>query len=98
MPGKRTVAAVTEQTEDQVRKNLLRKAYTNATQALREAHREDFDRLYQEHADALGVDWHPRPNAEQKAQAQFEELVTAYPYLLDRVRPATEPEGEPTQG
>lgn len=89
----------TDETEDARRKRLLRKAYGEATQALRERHRGDFEGLYEDRAKALGVDWHPRPSAEQKAEEQFEALVEAYPYLLDRVdalRDKAEPdEAEP---
>jgi len=95
MAGKaRAVAAVTEESEDAKRKRLLRKAYSEATQELRVAHRADFDRLYGERAAALGVEWQPRPTAEQKAEQEFEALVEQYPYLLDRVEALRDSQGE----
>lgn len=85
MAGKARAAAEPEETEEQRRKRLLRKAYSEATQLLRERHRGDFEGLYEDRASALGVEWHPRPSAEQKAEEQFEALIEMYPYLLDRV-------------
>ena len=95
------VAAVSEESEDARRKRLLRKAYSEATQTLREKHRGDFEAAYAEAAQQLGVDWKPRPNAEQRAQQQFEELVTQFPYLLDRVdalRAGEAPDPDDPQG
>jgi hypothetical protein len=96
MPARqrKTVAAVPDaETEDQKRKRLLRKAYSEATQALREKHRGDFETLYAEKAGEAGVEWTPRATPEQKAGEVFEALIEQYPHLLDRV-PALRESGE----
>lgn len=69
-------------------KALLRQAYGQATQDLREAHREDFNKFYAARAEALGVSWAPRPSAEEKAEATFDQLLVEYPHLRDRVTSA----------
>ena len=70
------------------RDKRLQKAYTAATQALRESHRDEFNTLYSEHAEKHGVEWQPRLTAEQKAEQEFDSLVKAYPHLLERVTAA----------
>lgn len=84
-----TATEPTTQTEDE-RGKLLRKAYGEATAALRESNREEFDRLYAEKAKALGVDYTPKPTAEQKAEQQLKELLAAHPHLAEKVRAGEE--------
>ncbi len=67
------------------RKTLLRKAYSNATQRLREGHKQEFQSLYAEEAKALGVEWTPRLTEAEKAEAQFEQLLIDYPHLREKV-------------
>ena len=67
------------------RKEKLRKAYGTATQRLRENHRDEFNTLYSEAAAELGEEWSPRLTDEQKAEAQFADLLTNYPALRDRL-------------
>lgn len=76
--------------EDKSANTVLRKAYTTATQQLREAHRDEFEGLYTAAAKDLGLDRSPRPNAEQKAEAEFDALLAEYPHLRDRVAGAQE--------
>jgi hypothetical protein len=87
MAGKaRAVAAVpAEETEDQKRKRLLRKAYGQASQDLRDKFRSEFETFYSTRAGEAGIEWSPRLTPEQKAEQEFEALVEQYPYLLDRV-------------
>lgn len=66
------------------RKDALRKAYGQATNTLRDTHRDEFNKLYSEAAAALGVEWSPRPTEEQRAEQQFEELLNQYPHLRER--------------
>lgn len=70
------------------RDRRLQKAYTAATQELRDGHRDEFNALYSKHAEAHGVDWSPRLTAEQKAEQEFDRLVRDYPHLLERTPPA----------
>jgi len=71
--------------KDDNAKALLRQAYGQATQDLRTNHRDEFNELYAARAKELGVDWQPRMTPEQKAEAQFDELLEAYPHLRERV-------------
>lgn len=73
------------QTEPKGRDALLRQAYSQASKDLRQTHREEFNELHRKHAIELGVDWEPRPTAEQKAAEQIEALLAQYPQLRDRV-------------
>lgn len=66
------------------RDKRLQKAYTAATQALRDVHREEFNTLYSEHAEKQGVEWSPRLTPEQKAEQEFDKLVKDFPHLLER--------------
>lgn len=70
---------------DAERKEKLRAAYGKATTSLRENHRDEFNKLYSEHAAELGVEWSPRPSEEQKAEQQFEDLLTNFPHLRERL-------------
>jgi hypothetical protein len=72
-------------TTDEERKSKLRQAYAQATQELREENRDRFNALYSEKAAALGVEWSPRRSPEQKAEDAFDELLTEYPHLRERV-------------
>lgn len=89
-------------TEKAERSTKLRTAYTQANTALREKYRDEFERLYQEKAEALGVDYKPRPTAEQRAQEQMEAILNDYPHLREQFGtgaspdPAPEPEPEPS--
>jgi hypothetical protein len=71
-------------TDKSERSQKLRSAYTAANTALRESHREEFERLYQQKAQELGVDYKPRPTAEQRAQEQMEALLNEYPQLREQ--------------
>jgi hypothetical protein len=63
----------------------LKKAYSSATARLREEKREEFDGLYAEEAQKLGVTYTPRPNAEQKAEQELNRLLEEFPHLRDRL-------------
>ena len=67
------------------RDKRLQKAYTAATQRLRDAHRDEFNTLYETAATEQGVEWKPRQTAEQKAESEFDRLLAEYPHLKDRV-------------
>jgi len=75
-------------TGDDDRKTKLRKAYGQATTALREAHKTEFNDLYSKHAADLGVEWSPRPDAEQKAEQEFDQLLADFPHLRERLTQA----------
>lgn len=70
---------------DEDRKTLLRQAYGMASQRLREEHRDEFNTLREEAAKELGVEWSPRLTPEQRAEAEFDDLIEAYPHLRERL-------------
>lgn len=72
-------------TEADKRKEALRKAYSNATAQLREAHRTEFDDLYSKAAEALGVTYTPRLTPEQKAEKDLADLLEKFPNLAEKV-------------
>lgn len=63
----------------------LTKAYGVATKKLRDAHRDEFNRLYQAEAKAMGLEWTPRPTASEKARAQLLSLLEEHPDLAAEV-------------
>jgi hypothetical protein len=85
------VSESTTEQEQQDRASKLRKAYTNAQASLRTIHRDEFDRLYQEEAQKLGVDYTPKPSAEQKAEEQINTLLSEYPHLRERLLAVADP-------
>lgn len=66
---------------DKARQDALGKAYTVATQTLREAHRDEFNRLVTAEAKKLGYDWKPKLTAAEKAEQQVLELFKEHPKL-----------------
>lgn len=78
-----------KQDEDAERKNKLRTAYGQATQELRDNHRDEFNELYAAAAKEAGVEWSPRLTPEQRAERQYDALLAEYPHLADRTVDAT---------
>lgn len=80
---------MTESTTEQGtidRDAALKKAYQQATAALRDEQRERFNVLYSEKALALGVEWKPKQTAEEKAEEEFQRLLAQYPHLAEKVQ------------
>jgi hypothetical protein len=77
------------------RDKLLTKAYGKATASLRDAHRDEFNRLYAQSAQALGVKWEPRLTDEQKAERDLDALLERFPHLRQKFDPDPEPDPEP---
>lgn len=71
----------TPQSTEADRKTALRKAYTEATSALREKHQQEFNSLYEQKAKDKGVEWSPKPTAEERARQEMEGLMKAHPEL-----------------
>lgn len=96
MPSKRKVTPEqeAEAAENAARKTALRKAYGQATQDLREAHKDEFGDLYSVRAKEAGYDWHPRLSPEQKAEEEFARLIEEFPFLRDRLTEQAPPEDE----
>jgi len=74
-----------DQAAQAARDKALSKAYGKATQQLKEAHRDEFNALYQKAAADEGVEWSPRLSPEQKAEAEVKRLLAEYPGLSQRV-------------
>lgn len=70
-----------ENTDVQARR---RKAYGEATQLLREQHRETFEALYEKRCEVHDVPYQRRLSDEEKAAKQIEELLAAHPGLRER--------------
>lgn len=66
------------------REKRLSSAYNRASQALREAHRDEFNTLYSEHAAELGVQWSPRLKPEERAEQELLTIFEAFPHLRER--------------
>lgn len=54
-------------------------AYSKATTALREAHREEFDGIRQRLLAERGITWSPPPTEAEKAKSQIETLLASLP-------------------
>ena len=67
------------------REKALSKAYNTASQTLRETHRDEFNKLYQEAAEALGVEWSPRLSPLERASQQMDTLLDEFPELRERL-------------
>lgn len=66
-------------------KEAVKRAYSEATTALRIAHRDEFNADVKQRAKALGHEWSPRPTAEEKRAAEFKRLLAEDPSLADIV-------------
>lgn len=76
---------MTDTAAENARDKALRKAYGQATKALREAHQDEFNGLYKAKAKALGFEWTPRPSAEQKAVEELDTILATFPHLKERL-------------
>ena len=83
----------TEQ-EQQDTSTMLRKAYTAATQRVREAHRDEFNKYMAEEAKTLGIDWQPRLSTEERALVDVKAILDEHPDLAVKVRQMVT-EGQP---
>jgi hypothetical protein len=67
------------------RQAALKEVYVEATKALRENHRDEFNSLRVEGMKARGFDWAPALTEEEKAEQQVAELLTKFPHLADQI-------------
>jgi len=68
----------------------VKKAYSEATTALRLAHRDEFNADVKARAKAAGFDWTPRFTEEEKRAAKFKALLAEDPSLADIVTEGTD--------
>jgi hypothetical protein len=80
-----------EELSREEREKRLSSAYNRASQALREAHRDEFNTLYREHAATLGVEWSPRLKPEERAEQELLTIFDAFPHLRERYAAGEEP-------
>lgn len=81
-----TTATETTQVEDKdERSKKMRAAYGAATASLREKYRDEFDQMYADECQSRGVEYTPRPSAEQKALQQLNALLEEFPHLRGQV-------------
>jgi hypothetical protein len=76
----------TPDTQAEDSKVLTRKAYSQATSRLREAHRDEFNQYMAEEATKLGFEWSPRLSPQEKALKDVQAILAEHPDLADRVR------------
>ncbi len=62
-----------------------RAAYSKATTRLRNENRQTFDALLGEEYSKVGLTYTPRPSEEEKAKAEVQRLLAAYPALAAEV-------------
>jgi hypothetical protein len=67
------------------RTKLLNAAYAAANKRLREENLDRFRELQVEEARNRGIDYTPKPTAEEKAEQQLADLLAANPALRQRV-------------
>lgn len=67
------------------REAALRKAYSTATNDLREQHRSDFNAFYTARAKELGFDWEPKKTPEERAADEISRLLSEFPDIADRL-------------
>lgn len=67
------------------RDRLLSQAYTAAQSRLREAHKDEFNGLYQAEAKSRGIDWQPRKSKEEQALDQISELLAQFPGVAEKL-------------
>jgi hypothetical protein len=73
------------QPAEPTRAQLLNKAYGVASAALRDGHREEFNKLHQKAAHDLGIEWSPKLTAEERAAQEFDALLATFPHLAERL-------------
>lgn len=74
------------------RNSLIRQAYGQATAALREAHRPEFNELMKVKAKDLGVEWSPKPTSAEKAAETLRQILAEHPELAGQI--PTQPESQ----
>lgn len=79
---------MSEQTSTTTRQQALNAASGAASKRLKTAHQDEWDKYMVEEATARGQKWQPKPDAEQKAKAEFERLLAQYPHLAQQVAEA----------
>lgn len=85
----------TEATEvEQVRDTRMSAARSAAATRLRDAHLDEYNQFVVEEATARGLEWKPRPTAEQKAAADLAALLEAHPHLREQFTAPTVPTAE----
>jgi len=73
-------------------KTLIRKAYGAATTRLRDNHRAEFNDLMKKEAENLGVEWSPRPSADERAEQELLDLLAKNPALAAKYEKVREPD------
>ena len=80
--------------QKETRESALRKAYSAATNDLREKFRKEFNEFYGKRAKDLGYEWQPKPTPEERAADEVERLFEEFPSLRERFAGPEEDEPE----
>lgn len=77
--GENAPVAAEEQVADPkvpaTKQDAVKRAYAEATTALRETHRDEFNADVKQRVKGYGFDWDPKPTAEEKAKAEIARLI-----------------------
>lgn len=81
-----TASQAAEAPEGQpTRDAAVKKAYSEATTALRLAHRDEFNADVAKRVKAAGFEWTPRPTEEEKREAKVRALLAEDPTLIEKI-------------
>lgn len=75
------IAEMTQQDRDRT----MSQAYGAAQKDLREAHKPEFDKYYQQRCAERGIEWTPRKSKAEQALDQITDLLTEYPDIAEAV-------------
>lgn len=70
-------------------KEAVKRAYSEATTALRESHRDEFVADVKARVEGYGYTWSPRPTEAEKRRKALADLLAEDPSLADEVKAGT---------
>jgi hypothetical protein len=88
----------TNTTADEAKDKAMSAARSAAAAKLREKHLDEYNTLLTAEAKERGVDWKPRPTAEQRAAEEMERLLQQFPELAERVNATAAKDDGPDEG
>jgi hypothetical protein len=88
-----TVPDTAQEIDPGERDKLMSRCYGQAQTTLRERYRDEFNGLYQKYLAEVGIEWTPRPSAEQLALEQITRLLDEHPGLASRLADRLEQDG-----
>lgn len=83
---------------DSKKDKAMSAARSAAAAALRAKHQDEYNELLVAEAKDRGIDWSPRPTAEQRAAEEMERLLQQFPELAERVNANAAKDTGPDEG